>query len=200
MTHDTEHVDVAIAPEAPAPDQPRTFTDRYDNRWLVEFDLWLLQRLKKELGVDLLDVLDKDNRTLATLFDDFERTGQILFMICEAQIREKGFQPEQFAAGFTGAVLAAAQDAIAEALCDFYRGPKARVLRATLNKTRAATDQAADEVVTQLNSPRVSEAIARGSRHAVTQAIDEALKETQTAGGDSSTSEPPLRVYPTSEA
>lgn len=97
------------------------FVDCEKREWELRLTLGLLPKLR-DAGFDIKSK-PAEPGGIGSLADDPERFGRVLFTLCEAQAKEKGISPEQFADGFDGEAIYAATVALWDAIVRFTQPP-----------------------------------------------------------------------------
>lgn len=99
------------------------FQDKTGRTWSIEFDVGLLEMIRKETGVDFDDMTgDEAGRTA---FADMliggrgKKLVEVLWVMCEEQAAKEAITPEEFGRLFTARVLQDSSFALMEALADF---------------------------------------------------------------------------------
>lgn len=138
-----------------------TFVDGAGREWGINLTLGMVKRLKP-LGVDVGLAVGGVGQVTDAAFRDPETAGKVLWTLCEAQAKEAGVSPEQFADAMTGPALAGAADALSEAVVCFSHRPEATPkLLAMLRELRVA---ATTDWIAKLNAIRAEQAsISNGS-------------------------------------
>lgn len=135
------------------------FTDKTGRTWNVELDVYTVGRLRSDCGVDL-----KKGGTAEALgdliFGDPEKTGQVLWTICEEQAGKISVSPEQFAKAMNGPAIQAATDALMEAIIDFFhRSQQAAAIKSKLPSLLGKVDQAATKAIEETTDRMLSSAV-----------------------------------------
>lgn len=115
-----------------------SFRDNQDREWNVELTVTEISRLRKRLGVNLLDGYDVKTKQprdiLRALTTDWELLVNALYVICEPQCVAAGVSDEDFGRSLLGEHIEAATTALVEALCDFFQNTdRGRILRLATN-------------------------------------------------------------------
>lgn len=110
----------------------KSFKDLNGRQWIVQINYSARQRVKALVNLDLFDpsVFDR-------LGDDPGLILEVLYAVCQEQAEKDSIRLEQFADAIAGDPLDAAQEALTEALFDFF--PQRR--REALRKMYAAAKQ-----------------------------------------------------------
>lgn len=106
------------------------FTDNRGDDWLVDLTVFHVERIKRDVDVNLNDALvpaGDDGGNLITRLDcEPDLLVGVLYAACEDQVKQRGLGPEDFARRFAGEILNAAFAALVEALLAFFRKPNQR--------------------------------------------------------------------------
>jgi len=114
-----------------------SFKDSENREWKLSINFHSL-RSCKDNGIDLTD-----GQTVIRLSDDPYSLGMTLWTLVESQAEKRDVSPEAFAeACGSGEVVAAAADALMEALLDFTRPDRREALRKAM-AAKAAVDRQA---------------------------------------------------------
>jgi hypothetical protein len=151
------------------------FSDREGREWSVSINVSTIKRVREQAETNLLDVLEDGASLLATLYDDPIRLVEVLYAVCEPQIQQREFTPEQFGEGFAGDILLEAADALLDGLTDFFQRPEQRrMLRAFRSKVNAAVklrSEAAIRTVEAIDPERIHAQATSGSATALNSAV-----------------------------
>lgn len=156
------------------------FTDEAKNEWHLSVTVGTLRRVRERTKVDLMEIADPKASLVARLSSSPELLVDVIFAVIKPQADELGVSATEFDELVAGDSVAAATDALIEAVVDFFPHARGRGnLRAIYQKSRAAVDALAD---------LGAEAIESGE---IDRAIDEALSDVRQAiSGASSTDAP----------
>lgn len=125
------------------------FTDKAGREWAVELTVGDLAALRKEAGFDLSPCFTGKADLIDLIYGDHERLARALWVLCEADATRAGVTPEQFGRALPGRVLAAAGDALLEAVADFRHRPAvAAQVKAHLPTALATMEARLTKVVT----------------------------------------------------
>lgn len=119
------------------------FVDKLGREWTFTVDVAAMRRAKKA-GVDL----SMPVKQLQEFVMDDVFMVDALWAVVSPDAESKAVTLEQFEKGLDGKVLEVAQEALWEALCEYYPDPKAQMLRAALASVK--TEMA--KVATSLTS------------------------------------------------
>lgn len=123
------------------------FKDKKGREWTLEFDVGLLEVIKRETGIEFDSFTEspESQEKFATMLlgGHGRKLVEVLWVLCEEQATAIDVKPEDFGRLFTGPVLEAAQVALLEALADFSpRQVMGRVMKSHLPKILTKMDAA----------------------------------------------------------
>lgn len=121
------------------------FRDSEGREWSVSVTIYDWRRIKKELGIDLLD-----HQHIVRLRNDVMSEVDVLWMLCELQAKEKQITDEAFGRSLGGDAIEEAHSALDEAMIDFFPKRQRETLRGLLAKMNQARDRAASMVEAKL--------------------------------------------------
>lgn len=121
------------------------FRDSEGREWAVSVTIYDARRIKKELGVDLLD-----HRQVTAVCGDIIKAIDVLWLLCESQAKERQISDEAFGRSLGGDAIEAAIDALLGAMTDFFPKRQREILRGLLAKIDQAKEQAAALVEAKL--------------------------------------------------
>lgn len=135
------------------------FLDRHDppREWRIALNYRLLERIKEDLGIDLLDIHNPS--ALGRLSFDLRQFVDLLYFVCEAQAQQLGVSDEEFGVGLAGDVFDQAFDAFQAEYTDFFPQSQRTILQATLGRMTQSTLQAVTMAVEEIQSEETSSAI-----------------------------------------
>lgn len=113
-----------------------TFYDREQTAWIIVLDFGLLRRIKRELSVDLLRVVD-DPQSLEQLGENIETLVNVVWLCVETQAEKMNLTDEDFGSRLDGEAIDQATRALLEALVDFFPSNRRPILRKLIEKTTA---------------------------------------------------------------
>jgi hypothetical protein len=105
-------------PAAAEPQARTTFRDAEGRAWLLALTVGDLKRLRKDLGVDLLDAARGD--LLSRLADDPVLLADVLAVLLAPDLAAKDLAPDVFKAALRGPVFDDAGACLVRALLDFF--------------------------------------------------------------------------------
>jgi hypothetical protein len=103
-----------------------SFQDRDKRTWEVVISVADVANVRKKLGIDLAALADNKLQQLAELLSDPCRLVDVLYVLCECQVKALGLTEEDFGRIFSGDIIAFATDAFVSAFADYQRNPKLR--------------------------------------------------------------------------
>jgi len=110
------------------------FTDTAGREWTVEFDCFLLDRVRKEADVDLADISAVG---LLAIEQDVTALVRVLSVVCADQWKTRGLTARDFQKPIRQDALIRARDAVMEALADFFPQSAWSAMRSS-SQTRAS--------------------------------------------------------------
>lgn len=157
-----------------------TFADCKGRKWEIDLTWGALQRLKREIGLDIETLVPKPSEASKEVslqaFHDFVTDGERLFdaVWCACQSQAAALTPavdkEGFGDGFDGSTFVAAADAFTQALIDFFPNHlRKALLRKVLSKGKAAMTAAAARLEREMDKIDVDKEVNAN--------IDEALRK-----------------------
>jgi hypothetical protein len=154
-----------------------SFLDRHGRKWLVEFDLWTLSRVKRDAEVDLLTLHDPDSAAMQILQGDHVRLLAVLLAVVEPQIKAAGLTEEEFARGLHEEHVWDAVAALLQGVTDYY--PPAK--RAALQPVIAATIEAARKVKDR-SLHKLTQLVMATDMQKLSRQIEQAIENQLTSG------------------
>lgn len=100
------------------------FTDKTGEKWNLDLNIGTAKRLSADCGVNLLDALKvKENSSAASeierIAEDPELLVNVLYSLCQDQVKEKNLSDFDFGCRFDGAAIENASDALMEEIINF---------------------------------------------------------------------------------
>lgn len=117
----------------------RIFKDENGQPWKIAINIGTVKAVRALTGVDLVDI--KDGTLFNELGTDPVKLGDVLWVLCMDEAKERGVDELAFAKALAGDALAAASDAMLEELIDFFPRPQRELLRKALNKGREVQER-----------------------------------------------------------
>lgn len=146
----------------------RTFKDAEGREWKVSVNIATVKRVKSLVEVDLLEAAD--GKLMYELSEDPIKLVDTIYAICKTQADERGITDEQFGEAMLGDVISDANDALLEELCDFFPGPKRRILRKVLKKVQKVQTRGIEMAEKELDDPMMDKKIEEIMSKAMTKA------------------------------
>lgn len=147
------------------------FSDKLGRQWSIEFTFADVARVKREAGVNLLNVFQEGDATLQTLESDPATLLDVLVSAVRPQLADRGLTADDFAAGLLEEHVVAATGALLGALGDYFplarRAALTRVTDAAINvarKTRERGDQGLTDWVQRTSQADLEQEIERRLR------------------------------------
>jgi hypothetical protein len=112
------------------------YKDSRDSLWAIEFDCAKMKGIKKEFGADPLDVENFYNNKLK----DILFVCDLLYFLCKDQMNKNNVgNPEEFAKGLTGDVLAEAMEILISEYINFFPNQQVREALKAIRKSERET-------------------------------------------------------------
>lgn len=138
----------------------QSFRDTDGRPWDVHITVNTVARVRRLVGVDLLDIGSEEFTKALT---DYVSLANVLYAVCEPQASQRNVSDEQFGESLGGDVLSQANDALLEAIVDFFPNETRRkALRRVLEEM-----QALERMQVELMPDQVDEAIRQGREAAM---------------------------------
>jgi len=135
------------------------FTDANKREWFIAIDYPTSERVKAELGVDLLDVQGSWSQ-----LGELPVLAEVAWALCKSQAAEREVSRDNFWAALDGDAFEDLLAAVVGAVIDFFPRQKREAMRKTWEKLQermnkqadpakleAAIDAAIDEALTELS-------------------------------------------------
>lgn len=128
-----------------------TFNDRTGDLWSLALDYETIHRIKTELDLNLLAVVEDDAKLLERLANDEVLLVDVISVAVSPQIQARNLSSAEFAKRLDGKVLDQAIGALIEGIANFSRPRKGAMLRKIWAKIQAAEDLAETKVMLYLD-------------------------------------------------
>lgn len=155
------------------------FTDAKGREWRISLTRGVLQQIKDDLAIDLLDLQSGVSQSLNL---DLTAFCNLLFVVCEEQAKEAEIDDVQFGRSLDGATLKEAFDAFQAEYVDFFQFSPATqaILKTSLGTATEATERLTKMALEEIESEETKAAIQQkleSSRLSMRGNILTALKE-----------------------
>ena len=127
------------------------FVDPNGQEWVVEFSFGHLKPMREKFGLNTKATVTEFTESFGAIIVDPEKQYELLLMLCDRQIKERGLDPLQFAMLLTSDVLQELPSVLASALASFppaplFAGPKtASRMAGAIQESMAAMDTTVSE-------------------------------------------------------
>lgn len=128
-----------------------TFVDEAGRSWSIRIDVSAIRKVRTKRGVDLAKVMGSQEE-LQKLLDDPCLWVDVLWDLVEEQAETQGVDPEAFAHGLIGDSFEAANNALIEAIIDFFPSSRREILRRLLNKVKEMETLSLENMSQQIDS------------------------------------------------
>ena len=116
------------------------FKDKTGHEWVIDLTFSLVEEVKKRHKIDLIDLAGIGRAYVEMAYSNLSLLGQLLYTLCEEQVKAEGMSPTDFGSRMNGPALIASKAAIEEAIADFSPSPELAESKRKL--FRAANDVA----------------------------------------------------------
>ncbi|HVX84419.1 MAG TPA: hypothetical protein VH253_06350 [Phycisphaerae bacterium] len=139
-----------------------SFTDTQARKWVISLNVNAVRRVREGVpGVDLLKIME-DKSVIEKLTNDPFALVAVLYAVCEPQAARENVTPEGFADALGGGdTLAAAANALLDALADFFPPHRRGPMKAAIQKLQEIETAAARAAIVRIESPETMAAAVR---------------------------------------
>lgn len=137
---------------------PHQFQDSTGDVWTLELSVGTLIDLKNKIGVDLDGLMQKPESLAETIMQTPAKMGEILYILCEDEIKQRNITPEAFGKRLTRKVIDPATNAFIAAIFLFYPRQSGGVV-VVKNLTRILEKM--DREMAEVTEKRVSEVLSK---------------------------------------
>ena len=135
----------------------KTFVDNANRTWTISVNVGAVKRMRDLAKFDLMG--DDLAHSIGQLSDDPVVLVDVLWAIVFPQAEKASVSAEEFAEAIAGDAITFAADALLEEIVDFFPGPKRKLMRQVLDRTKAAEKKMLERLEEMVNSPEVQEQI-----------------------------------------
>ena len=135
----------------------KTFVDNANRTWTVAVNVGAVKRMRDLAKFDLMG--NDLARSIGQLSDDPVVLVDVLWAIVFPQAEKLAVSQEEFAEAIAGDAISFATDALLEEIVDFFPGPKRKLMRQILDRTKAAEKKMLERLEEMVNSPEVQKQI-----------------------------------------
>lgn len=142
---------------------PRRFTDRLGRQWTVDVHTTVVERVRRELGFNLLDAFDPHTEVSERLGDPVTLVAT-LYLVCFEQVQDRDLSDEEFGRGFSGDCLQEAQAALLRSIADFFSSRRRAVCHRLLDLSEQMTatlDHAMEQQLAEVTPDQLTQALQR---------------------------------------
>lgn len=155
----------------------KSFVDKNGKSWDIDLNIGAAIKIKSRCGIDLENIItvDKKNQpqdvsTLERLAEDSILLFEVIFAVCENQVRAAGMNEESFAELFNGDAIEAATNALVEEIINFSRPAKRKVLTRLWTIGKNFSEKAGRQMDAKLNSPEFEKEVEKALTQSLTNA------------------------------
>ncbi len=124
-----------------------TFKDALDREWSIEITVGEIRRLRKELGINLTAVFDRDSNVLQALASDPVILVDTLCILLEDTIKKRGLDEQSFNAGLVGDGIERAVNCLVDAIVLFSPPHQREMLSAIWAEQRKMDRETCLEII-----------------------------------------------------
>jgi hypothetical protein len=96
------------------------YVDSKDRKWIVSITGYEVKRVRELANFNLCALFDNDCELVLELFNDVTVLGDVLWVICEDECKERQVTEQQFRKSLIGESIDNASEAMREAIVDFF--------------------------------------------------------------------------------
>ena len=155
----------------------KSFVDKNGKSWDIELNIGTARKIKSRCNLDIENIItvDKQNNpqdvsALERLAMDSILLFDVIFVLCENQIKADGITEEDFAELFNGEVIEAATDALVEEIINFSRPAKRKVLTRLWAIGKNFSKKAGEKMQQTLDSPEFEKEVEKVLTQSLTNA------------------------------
>ncbi len=150
------------------------FTDDEKRDWLIRVDVNAIKKVRELFEINLGNI-EEAGKCLAGLADDPETLCNLLYALCEEQVKARNLTDADFGRLFLGDTIDRATMALGEAVTDFFP-PRLRSRWQRLQKKIERTKQAGEELIgKKLDDPELDKRLAVALEARMDKQIEESL-------------------------
>ena len=138
----------------------KSFIDNKGETWDLDLNIGTAMRLQSRLDISIENCIKLDSSQphdislLEKITEDSILLFNIIYVLCETQVRERGLTQEEFAERFSGDTIAAATDALLDEIENFSRPAKRKILKRLRQISQEISDEAGEKLNQILDDPR----------------------------------------------
>ncbi len=156
------------------------FTDSEGRNWLIRVDVTAIKAVRNQCGINLGDIGEAPEY-FARLADDPVLLCDMLFVLCEEQVQERGLSDADFGRLLFGDVIAHATMALGEAIADFFPAKKRSFLRQIQQKLAGIQATAEGLAQENLDDPTLEKELGLAMKNQMEEAKRHALTRLRSA-------------------
>lgn len=130
-----------------------SFKDNKGRIWVINVNVATIKQVRSITGVDLLKVLEPENKLLEQLQNDPVLLCDVLYAVCKVQADDLGLTDVEFLTAMAGDAIEHATTCVINGIVSFIASPKQReVLRRAIEADRKLRDKSWDLVTSKVDS------------------------------------------------
>jgi hypothetical protein len=167
-----------------------SFSDSKGRTWNLELNVDVIELVKADCGVNLLDVADPDSDLLKELVAYPPLIAKLIFSALADQAKLREVDAREFRRSMNGDALQAAHDALLDEIILFSPSHRRNLLQAVRDKNREVEEAGTKLALTRLHDPELAHQALAAMDRQISERIKSAL-ETLGATPSSTSAGPP---------
>jgi len=152
------------------------FTDKDGRDWLIRVDVTAIKAVRNQCEIDLGNIGEAPEY-LTRLADDPVLLCDLLFILCEEQVKQRELSDADFGRLLVGDVIAHATMALGEAIADFFPAKKRSFLRQIQQKLAGIQTTAENLAQENLDDPTLEKELGLAMKNRMEEAKQHALTQ-----------------------
>jgi len=152
------------------------FRDNKGRPWQLEINVDVIEQVKTECGVNLLDLADPDSDLIRQVIAFPPLIAKLVFAAVAEQAKLKEVNDREFRRSMNGDSLQSAHDALLDEIILFCPQGRRSLLQAVRDKNREVEEAGISLAMTRLNDPELTQKALAAMDRQVSQRIQDALE------------------------
>ena len=116
-----------------------SFQDNQGRSWSIALTIGAVKRIRSDLHVDVIDLRED---TFLQLVNDAVLMNDLIWILCQAQAKDRNVNEEDFAEAIKGGPASEAIGMVLEAIPDFFHAQKRDLIRKAVAKAKMMREKA----------------------------------------------------------